>query len=112
VSKSDGVASVWFFLFGEGEWGGFFFFFLFWGWLPCHYPTTKIVTKSFGNKSFMQPRKGSAWTCEGSRFFSFWDLEGVGVEFFFAFFPCSHHVPYVFPQGSSGSQVVTQNVPP
>jgi hypothetical protein len=31
VSRSDGVASVWFFLFGEGEWGGLFFLFSFLG---------------------------------------------------------------------------------
>ncbi len=40
-----------------------------------------MVTNSFGNKSSMQPMKGSAWTQEGSSSFLF-GKEGVGEEFF------------------------------
>jgi hypothetical protein len=35
----------------------------------------------------------------------------MGGRSFFSFLPCSHHVPYVFPWGSSSSQVVPQNIP-
>jgi hypothetical protein len=56
-----------------------------------------MVTNSFGNKSCMQPMKGSACTNEVSSFFLF-GKEGGGEDF--SFFPCSHRVLYVFPLGS------------
>jgi hypothetical protein len=84
---------VFFFLGRRGEGGGRkFFSFLCWGCCHAIKPRQKMVTNRFGNKSSMQPMKGSAWTHEGSSFFLF--VKEEWGEDFFSFFPCSHHVPY------------------
>ncbi len=65
-----------------------------------------MVTNSFGNKSSMQPMKGSAWTQEGSSSFLF-GKERVGEVFLsFSLSPVmflmySHKVPQVVPNITS-----------
>ncbi len=61
-------------------------------------------TNSFGNKSSMQPMKGSAWTRQGS---SFIVLGRRGGGFFLLLSPsCSLYVPMRFQKGSPSSQNV------
>jgi len=69
---------------------------------PCHYyPTPKMVTDSFGNKSFMHPMRRLSMPFGGDQFFSLRRGEGA----IFGFFPCSQCVLNLL---FSGSQRVPQ----
>ncbi len=93
---------------GEGWGGGIFSLFFFGGVVMPLGQAKNSDVNTFGNKSSMQPMKGSAWTHEGSNPFFF--LGRTGEESF-AFFPlvpiilpiCSHQLvqfPNLFPNRS------------
>ncbi len=93
---------------GEGWGGGIFSLFFFGGVVMPLGQAKNSDVNTFGNKSSMQPMKGSAWTHEGSNPFSFWEGQGRNL---LPFSPCSHHSAYMFPSACSISQFVPQSFP-
>ncbi len=96
------------FFFSVGQWGGrIFSLFLFGGVVMPLGQAKNSDINTFGNRSSMQPMKGSAsWTHEGSDPFSFWEGRGRNL---LPISPCSHHSPHMFPSVFSSSQVVPQS---